>query len=85
MFNTSVDDLHTVSRLLDQVGYNGADRREGAACNRVAEYLRYVAEQREEYEARKRAERRQQRYPSLGRATQAIWRAKAAAGALAEG
>ncbi len=82
LFNTSINDLYVASELLVDVGYRRGESKESAACARVAEWLRFVAEQREEYEARKRAEK--SRYPSLKSSMQTIWRARQKQAALAE-
>lgn len=88
MFGVTINDFITASELLTDEGKRRRGARDGKACERVAEYLRFVAEQREEFEARKRAEERpqRQRFPTLKTGMQAVWRVKASAAAeLAEG
>lgn len=70
----SIDDLYKTSEFLFEEISRLEIGGEHAAVRRVAGWIRFVAEQREEYEARKRTEKT--RYPSLGSSMRAIWRVR---------
>lgn len=73
---TSINDLYTASELLIDVAFRRGDSPESASARRVADWILYVAEQREEFEARKRVEK--PRYSSLKSGMQAVWRVRGA-------
>lgn len=51
----SIRDLQLAAYRLEIDGGRSAAREEADACRRVADYLRFVADQREEFEARRAA------------------------------
>lgn len=67
-------DLHIAANWLTAGGRLHDEPGDEAARARVADWLRYVADQREEYEARKRGSAG--RYPSLKGAMAQVWRAR---------
>ena len=74
IIKTSVSDLYVASDLLFDISYRRDPSPEANASRRVADWLIFVAEQREEYEARKRTEK--QRFPSLKSGMETIWKAR---------
>ena len=74
IIKTNISDLHTAADLLYDYSFRRRPEPDSEATKRVADWLTFVAEQREEYEARKRTE--QPRYASLKSGMQAVWAIK---------
>lgn len=70
----STNDLYVAAEWLDQNATRFADPADQTALLNAADWMRFVAAQREEYEARKRSG--EPRYKSLKSAVTAVWRAR---------
>lgn len=64
MTNATLADLRTAAAWLEEYGGRIGEREDEYACLRVAEWLRYVVEQREEYAARDSEDRPSARAPA---------------------
>lgn len=70
----TVKDLNIAAAWLEEQGGRGGGYEDEEACGRVADYLRFVADQREEYEATRRSP--EQRMEALKIAFEKVWGAR---------